>query len=574
MRLAHFRFSAAFAVSLAGAWLAAIPVLAALSFDPRPNEIILYQDFEFTEEIGRWSLPQGQAYLLIKEIGDAASTVGALAVGANLGALLFTLPHFASKDDRCGPRVGSDPNPGLWWLGMTTEPVPAQPAIEKGSVYHTELRSPQYRSLIVYRRDLGPPPGALFLERRIYYNRSCAQLSHSSYYNRVFVPADPEVGKAVCFNLAAVSQSSIAGADTPKLKRVSDLYLLAPRHLSPDYWSVSHAFEVSLFDEENCAGSSKRFASEDKVNRAFTIQDYGLFGRVRSARIVYGGGAMAGYQAGEPVLAAAAMEFEQTTEPEPLTTAVGPDLDAKPEGAAIEETEPNGETKGADDRLVSTNAAASSPPDSAYPEPDTPLEEEPDRQAVEERSVEQAGDPAGTAGQAPTEDNAETIQMATDPPAPKVQKSLQPRAAEPALEAAPSAKASETNSLDVEIDSALTEPETRAPQEPGPASPDKDTPETVGALPGEEQAEPKSASELFRFPVIKSRRLNYCYRWGNECGEPAAAAFCKEEGYARARRWKRDAHIGALFPTIVLGDDRVCDKFLCDGFEEILCSQE
>jgi|GEM_PF-2163900 len=604
MRLVRFEFTRAFAGCLLGAWLAAgaaaDPIHAAPATDPEPNEIILYQDKDFSAETQRWSLTAEQAYLLVKELDDNASGIGALSVGANVGALLFTLPHFVSRDDRCGPRLGSDANPELWWRGLTTEPIPVRPAGQQGTVHQTELRNPRYRSLIVYRRDLGPPPGALILERRIYYNRSCPQLSHASYYNRVFVPADPEIGKKICFNLSTASQSPVAEADTPKLKRVSDLHLMAPRHLSPDYLSAPHAVEVSLFEKENCSGNAKSFASEEKVNSAFTLQDYGLFRRVRSASIVYGGGAMAGYSSGKPILVARAepqpiSETEAIAEAEPLTTAVGPEESPLPEDAG-EATEAASETNAQNDGQAGTGATSPPAPETAEPTEAAGVEKQTDLQAEDEVSVAKA-EAAAEASMVPpseissaeepepepqaapafgisgSEAEAETETTSTAPKA-----SAEPSATQPAPDpAAPIATDSSPSELAVNEEakgSVSSEPSDLSAESLGTSSSDEAQPDSAAALPAEEQSETKPGSQLFRYPVVRSLRLNFCYRWGKECGEPAAAAFCKEEGYARAQRWKRDARIGALFPTLVLGDDRICEKFLCDGFEEILCSQE
>lgn len=79
--------------------------------------------------------------------------------------------------------------------------------------------------------------------------------------------------------------------------------------------------------------------------------------------------------------------------------------------------------------------------------------------------------------------------------------------------------------------------------------------------------------ETFRFPVHQVYRLNYCLDGERGCGEPAATAWCKQRGFARATRWTQENNIGALYPTVFIGSGNLCDKFLCDGFEEITCSQ-
>ncbi|HMA15375.1 MAG TPA: hypothetical protein VKP12_11350, partial [Kiloniellaceae bacterium] len=79
--------------------------------------------------------------------------------------------------------------------------------------------------------------------------------------------------------------------------------------------------------------------------------------------------------------------------------------------------------------------------------------------------------------------------------------------------------------------------------------------------------------ETYRFPVHQVYRLNYCLDGEQTCGEPAATAWCKAQGFARAVRWTQEDNIGALYPTVFIDSGNLCDKFLCDGFEEITCSQ-
>ena len=79
--------------------------------------------------------------------------------------------------------------------------------------------------------------------------------------------------------------------------------------------------------------------------------------------------------------------------------------------------------------------------------------------------------------------------------------------------------------------------------------------------------------QVFRYPSYRQYRLNYCYRWRKDCGQPAAEAWCKAVGFNRAVSWKKEAHVGAIFPTIVMAEKRLCDKYLCDGFEQIVCGR-
>lgn len=57
-------------------------------------------------------------------------------------------------------------------------------------------------------------------------------------------------------------------------------------------------------------------------------------------------------------------------------------------------------------------------------------------------------------------------------------------------------------------------------------------------------------SKTFSNPTIKGYRLDWCQYWGNQCGKPAADAWCatkmrKAGGYAKA--WKEAVYIGASF---------------------------
>ena len=68
-------------------------------------------------------------------------------------------------------------------------------------------------------------------------------------------------------------------------------------------------------------------------------------------------------------------------------------------------------------------------------------------------------------------------------------------------------------------------------------------------------------------------RLNFCTVDEQGCGEPAANTWCEGRGFSRASRWTREDNIGALYPTVFIGNGTICDKFLCDGFEEITCTK-
>ena len=85
-------------------------------------------------------------------------------------------------------------------------------------------------------------------------------------------------------------------------------------------------------------------------------------------------------------------------------------------------------------------------------------------------------------------------------------------------------------------------------------------------------AEPYTA-KIFYNPMHQGYRLDWCLKWGEECGEPAAQAWCKQQRYDRAKEWKIKSDIGSSSPTKVMIGGRVCDQAYCDGFESIACER-
>lgn len=76
---------------------------------------------------------------------------------------------------------------------------------------------------------------------------------------------------------------------------------------------------------------------------------------------------------------------------------------------------------------------------------------------------------------------------------------------------------------------------------------------------------------IFDNPYYGDYRLDWCLSWGDDCGEPAAEAFCKLKGYDVATDFDPAPDIGAISPTYVIKAGRVCNREFCDGFEQIRC---
>jgi hypothetical protein len=97
-------------------------------------------------------------------------------------------------------------------------------------------------------------------------------------------------------------------------------------------------------------------------------------------------------------------------------------------------------------------------------------------------------------------------------------------------------------------------------------------PKLEPVLQPETQAVAGLARQTFAYPVHEIYRLNYCLNSGKDCGEPAAQAWCKTQGFSRAGAWEIDENIGSLFPTVEIGQNRICAQFVCDGFQVITCA--
>ena len=81
---------------------------------------------------------------------------------------------------------------------------------------------------------------------------------------------------------------------------------------------------------------------------------------------------------------------------------------------------------------------------------------------------------------------------------------------------------------------------------------------------------PIPTERVFANPVWKDRRLDFCLRWGADCGKPAADTFCRAKGYSDALHAVPDAKPGYA-PTRVISSDHICDKPFCRGFQQIIC---
>lgn len=79
--------------------------------------------------------------------------------------------------------------------------------------------------------------------------------------------------------------------------------------------------------------------------------------------------------------------------------------------------------------------------------------------------------------------------------------------------------------------------------------------------------------QVFQLPMINGNRLDWCLNWAADCGQPAADAFCRSQGFDHSSGFDQAVDIGASSPTRLIGNPaQVCSDAMCDGFAQITCS--
>lgn len=80
-------------------------------------------------------------------------------------------------------------------------------------------------------------------------------------------------------------------------------------------------------------------------------------------------------------------------------------------------------------------------------------------------------------------------------------------------------------------------------------------------------------TEIFREPrqgsqASTSMRVDWCLRWANDCGKPAADAFCRSRGFAEAKSFADELTGG---PTWVMHDEQICAMKDCRALKSVRC---
>ena len=76
---------------------------------------------------------------------------------------------------------------------------------------------------------------------------------------------------------------------------------------------------------------------------------------------------------------------------------------------------------------------------------------------------------------------------------------------------------------------------------------------------------------IFIKPRWDEQRLDWCTRWGIDCGQKAADYYCRHWRYTGAVDFDADVNIGRSAPTRTSIGEEVCDQPFCTGFKYITC---
>lgn len=94
--------------------------------------------------------------------------------------------------------------------------------------------------------------------------------------------------------------------------------------------------------------------------------------------------------------------------------------------------------------------------------------------------------------------------------------------------------------------------------------------------PAEENASPQDQPKQrmsFQEPMHGDMRVDVCLEWGQQCGEPAATAWCKSKGMTRAVEFPTELVGSRGIATRVIGSNMECRASFCASFVFITCER-
>ncbi len=497
-----------------------------------PNQLIAFDGKEYSGAAKVFSLAEGQLYSFVPSLGDLAGRISSFKLGSQVGAILFEEPLFQTTDKSCAPLLGTREEPHMLWQGATADLLP----LKRTGDTALSLPAPKddtYSSMIVYRRDVGPPPGVLMLQRLNTYSRGCGNVLDQLNYRRAFVPAWDGGKTGYCQNL--VGPETYGGArGTYRFDNSDQLIFMHPEAYDKAYQTVKHDVRATLYDFPDCQGNHVTFPFKAKSIHKFNLADYGYKGRARSVMVEYVSG---------PASSIAGLAVASAT---PTTAIVKPVVSAQPSTPVVVEAPAAAIVKPAP--LVGAAPSVQSQQAVLSPQVQVPAQQAP--------LYSGADADLAAAGITPAGDDA-LIPKPSPTPEGELQRQVITSESENPL-FTPSYQLFEA------------QPETTV------ASQSLGTPSVTGqgSLPtetAEQVASRPAGGSTFEYPVYDAYRLNYCLTPGTNCGEPAAREWCTKKGFTKALAWVRDDNIGSLFPTINMGSKQICSSYRCDGFKELTC---
>lgn len=82
----------------------------------------------------------------------------------------------------------------------------------------------------------------------------------------------------------------------------------------------------------------------------------------------------------------------------------------------------------------------------------------------------------------------------------------------------------------------------------------------------------KETAKTFMKPTYNGYRLDWCLKFEQNCGAPAAKAFCQKKGFANMQSYQKDSSVSV--PTMTIGSNAVCNPqyHVCDSFTYVRCT--
>jgi hypothetical protein len=88
-----------------------------------------------------------------------------------------------------------------------------------------------------------------------------------------------------------------------------------------------------------------------------------------------------------------------------------------------------------------------------------------------------------------------------------------------------------------------------------------------------EVREPNRQTQTFGEPAYGGARLDACYEWGQRCGQDAATAWCKTQGFTRAIDFQTETVGDRHIVTKLIGTQVECREPFCASFVYITCER-